>query len=98
MLSTTAGCSHISVCIAGQITTGARVARSVLVSRSVDRPIRYAAMSRAVAGATRTRSAPWPILVCGIGVAGLSQSSVCTGSEASALSVVRPMNVRRPPS
>ena len=34
----TAGCSHISVCIAGQTITGARVASSTLVSRSVDRP------------------------------------------------------------
>ena len=34
MLSTTAGCSHISVCMAGQTTTGARVAMRVAVSRS----------------------------------------------------------------
>ncbi len=32
--SCTAGCSHISVCMAGQTTTGARVANSTLVSRS----------------------------------------------------------------
>ena len=37
-LSCTAGCSHISVCIAGQTTTGARVASRTLVSRSVDSP------------------------------------------------------------
>ena len=57
MLSTTAGCSHISVCIAGQIITGARVANSTFVSRSVDKPTAYAAMIRAVAGAIRIRSA-----------------------------------------
>ena len=33
-LSCTAACSHISVCIAGATSTGARVASSVLVSRS----------------------------------------------------------------
>ena len=53
-------------------------------------------MIRAVAGATTTRSAPWPSLVCGIGVVGSSQSSVCTGSQASALSVVRPMKCSAP--
>jgi hypothetical protein len=37
-LSCTAGCSHISVCIAGQTTTGARVASSVAVSRSSEMP------------------------------------------------------------
>ena len=37
--STTAGCSHISVCIAGHSSTGARVASSVFVSRSVARPV-----------------------------------------------------------
>ena len=34
----TAGCSHISVCIAGQTMTGARVASSVAVSRSLEMP------------------------------------------------------------
>ena len=37
-LSCTAGCSHISVCIAGQTITGARVASSTLVSRSFEYP------------------------------------------------------------
>ena len=37
-LSCTAGCSHISVCIAGQTTTGARVASRVAVSRSSEMP------------------------------------------------------------
>lgn len=39
MLSCTAGCSHISVCIAGQTTTGARVAMSVAVRRSSEDPV-----------------------------------------------------------
>ena len=38
MLSATAGCSHISVCMAGQISTGARVASRVAVSRSEEIP------------------------------------------------------------
>ncbi len=36
--SSTAGCSHISVCMAGQTSTGARVASRVAVSRSSARP------------------------------------------------------------
>ena len=36
--SCTAGCSHISVCMAGQTSTGARVASSVAVSRSSEMP------------------------------------------------------------
>ena len=36
-------------------------------------------MSRAVAGATRIRSAAWPIFVCGIGVSGSSHSRVLHG-------------------
>ena len=34
----TAGCSHISVCMAGHTITGARVASSVAVSRSFEMP------------------------------------------------------------
>ena len=52
-------------------------------------------MMRAVAGATITRSACWPSRVCGIGI-GPSHSAVCTGSLASALSVVRPMKCSAP--
>ena len=66
--SCTAGCSHISVCIAGASSTGARVASSVAVSRSDEIPAAYAPINRAVAGATRTRSACWPRRVCGIGI------------------------------
>ena len=58
--------------------------------RLLDDPAAYAAMTRAVAGATTMRSARWPSLVWGIGLAS-SHSDVCTGSEHSALSVVLPM-------
>ena len=39
-LATVAGCSHISVCIAGANTTGQRAVSSVLVSRSSAMPVR----------------------------------------------------------
>ena len=58
IFASTAGCSHISVCIAGHTTTGARVAIKMFVRRSVDKPCAYAASTRAVAGATSTKSAP----------------------------------------
>jgi hypothetical protein len=38
-LACTAGCSHISVCMAGHTTTGRTVASSVATSRSSDRPM-----------------------------------------------------------
>ena len=56
-LSCTAGCSHISVCMAGATSTGARVASSVAVSRSSEIPAAYLPSSFAVAGATTIRSA-----------------------------------------
>jgi hypothetical protein len=46
-------------------------------------------MSRAVAGATTTRSAAWPSRVWGIGSVS-SNSDVWAGSEASAENVVTP--------
>ncbi len=95
MLSTTAGCSHISVCIAGQTITGARVANRTLVNRSVESPAAYAPISRAVAGTTSTRSADCPSFVCGIGVSS-SHKLVCTGSLASADSVVMPRKCSAP--
>ena len=67
MLSCTAGCSHISVCMAGATSTGARVASSVAVSRSSEIPAAYLPSSFAVAGATTTRSAVCPRRVCGMG-------------------------------
>ena len=56
-LSWVAGCSHISVCMAGAKTTGQRAVSSVLVSRSSARPCAALASRSAVAGATTTRSA-----------------------------------------
>ena len=53
-------------------------------------------MIRAVAGATSTRSADWPSLVCGIGVSGSSHKRVLTGSLASADNVVTPMKRSAP--
>ena len=89
--SWTAGCSHISVCIAGHTSTGARVASSVAVSRSSEMPAAYLPSSFAVAGATTTRSALWPSRVCGIG-SGPSNSEVRAGSDASAENVSAPTN------
>lgn len=60
MLACVAGCRHISVCIAGAITTGATVASSVVPSRSLARPAVIDAIVFAVAGATITRSAACP--------------------------------------
>ena len=86
MLSTTAGCSHISVCIAGQITTGARVASSVLVSRSVDRPVRVGGDDPRRRRGDDDQVGRLPELgVRDRGGRVVDQSSVCTGSLASAL-------------
>src|SRR5690606_29425876 len=63
--ATVAGCSHISVCIAGAMTTGQRAVSRVEVSRSSARPDAARASRSAVAGATTTRSAPWPSATCG---------------------------------
>ena len=46
-------------------TTGQRAVSRVLVSRSSARPCAAAASRSAVAGATTTRSAAWPIRTCG---------------------------------
>src|SRR5680860_239650 len=64
-LATVAGCSHISVCIAGASTTGQRAVSRVLVSRSSASPCAALAIRSAVAGATTTRSACWPRRTCG---------------------------------
>ena len=97
-LSCTAGCSHISVCIAGQTTTGARVASSVAVSRSSRCRRRRRRAAGRWPGTTTTRSADWPSRVCGMGSAS-SHSEVCTGSEASARERgARRRSARRPRS
>ena len=56
-LAAVAGCSHISVCIAGAKTTGQRAVSRVLVSRSSASPCAALASRSAVAGATTTTSA-----------------------------------------
>ena len=64
MLATVAGFRHISVCIAGAITSGAVLASTVLPSRSSASPAASFAMVLAVAGAMTMRSADWPIATC----------------------------------
>ena len=64
-LARVAGCSHISVCMAGANTTGQRAVSSTAVSRSSDIPAAARAIRSAVAGATMTRSASWPSRTCG---------------------------------
>src|SRR5579884_1960113 len=81
--SRVAGCSHISVCIAGANTTGQRAVSNVLVSRSSARPWAAFASRSAVAGATSTRSADWPRRTCGTSET-RSQTSVETGCPDSA--------------
>ena len=89
MFAWVAGCSHISVCIAGANTTGQRAVRSVLVSRSSARPWAALASRSAVAGATKTRSALWPRRTCGTS-ATPDQTSVVTGSPERAAQVGSP--------
>ena len=90
-LSRVAGCSHISVCIAGAISTGQRAVSRVAVSRSSARPCAARASRSAVAGATTTRSACCPSLTCG--TAGTSVNTpVCTGCPDSASKVAAPTN------
>ena len=86
-----AACSHISVCIAGANTTGHRAVSSVLVSRSSARPCAALASRSAVAGATTTRSADWPIRTCGTSWT-FSHTSVATGLPDSADQVGAPTN------
>jgi hypothetical protein len=57
MFAWVAGCRHISVCIAGAMTTGASLASTVLPSRSSARPVASFAIVFAVAGAMTIRSA-----------------------------------------
>ena len=78
MLAWVAGCSYISVCMAGAMTIGQRAVRSTLVSRSSACPVAARARRSAVAGATTTRSASWPIRTWGTSVMS-DQTSVCTG-------------------
>ena len=92
-LAVVAACSHISVCIAGAITTGQRAVRRVLVSRSSASPWAAFAIRSAVAGATTTRSASWPIRTWGTSCTPV-QTSVATGLPDSAAQVGAPTNSR----
>ena len=90
-LAWVAGCSHISVCIAGANTTGQRAVSSVLVSRSSASPWAAFAIRSAVAGATTTSSASWPIRTCGTSWTS-AHTSVLTGLPDSAAHVGAPTN------
>src|SRR4051812_38399374 len=94
-LSWVAGCSHISVCIAGAKTTGQDAVSRVAVSRSSARPAAARASRSAVAGATTTRSAFWPMRTCA--TSGTSDhTSVVTGLPDSASNVAAPTKWRAP--
>ncbi len=90
-LATVAGCSHISVCMAGAITTGAPVASSVPVSRSLAMPAAARANTSAVAGTITTRSASWPRRTW-FTVSTASNTPVRTGLPLSASQVAMPTN------
>jgi hypothetical protein len=92
-LATVAGCSHISVCMAGTKMTGPRAVSSVDVSRSSARPAAARAMRSAVAGATSTRSACRPMRTCGTSCTS-SKTSVCTGRPDNAAQVGSPTKRR----
>ena len=64
MFAWVAGCRHISVCMAGAMTSGASLASTVLPSRSSARPVASFAIEFAVAGAITMRSAAWPMATC----------------------------------
>ncbi len=88
-LAWVAACSHISVCMAGANTTGQRAVSRVLVSRSSASPWAAFASTSAVAGATTTRSASWPIRTCGTSWTSF-QTSAETGLPESAAQVAAP--------
>ena len=92
-LARVAGCSHISVCIAGAKTTGQRAVSNVLVSRSSARPWAALAIRSAVAGATTTRSAPCPIRTWGTSWTEV-HTSAATGLPDRADQVGAPTNSR----
>ncbi|CAM5486094.1 hypothetical protein STANM309S_04797 [Streptomyces tanashiensis] len=75
--------------MAGAKTTGQRAVSSVLVSRSSARPWAALASMSAVAGATTTRSAAWPIRTWGTSWTE-SHTSVETGLPESADQVAAP--------
>ena len=90
-LATVAGCSHISVCIAGASRTGQRATSRVAVSRSSARPVAARASRSAVAGATITRSACLPTATCATWSTS-SKTSVVTGCPTGPPTSARPTN------
>jgi hypothetical protein len=88
-----AGCSHISVCIAGAYRVGQRAVSSVFVRRSSARPFAARASRSAVAGATTTREAARPIRTCGTSWTSC-HTSVATGCPDRAAQVGAPTNSR----
>ncbi len=92
-LAWVAGCSHISVCMAGAKTTGHRAVSRVAVSRSSARPHAAFASRSAVAGATTTRSACCPIRTCGTWSTPV-HTSLATDLPESAAQVGAPTNSR----
>src|SRR4051794_2316332 len=90
-LDCVAGCSHISVCMAGANSTGQRAVSRAAVSRSSARPWAARASRSAVAGATTTRSACWPNRTCGTDGTS-AKTPVRTGCPDSASKVAAPTN------
>src|SRR5262245_14933642 len=68
------GSAYTSPSIAGATTTGAAEARQVAVTTSSARPLAIAAIHRAVAGATRIKSAESAATMCEIRWSGSSSS------------------------
>src|SRR5579859_2839390 len=92
-LAWVAGCSHISVCMAGVYSTGHLAVSNVAVSRSPAIPAAARASRSAVAGATTTRSADWPSRTCGTSDTPV-HTSVVTGSPDRAAQVGSPTKRR----
>lgn len=92
-LSTVAAFCHIPVCIAGASSTGADVARTVVVRRSSAWPPARRAKRSAVAGATTMASARSAKRICSTSGTS-SKTSVWTGCPLSASHVGRPTNSR----
>src|SRR4029453_4070341 len=95
-LARVAGCSHISVCMAGATTTGPPKARAMLVSRSSARPAASRARVLAVAGAT-TRTWPQRARATCSTPAGSSHTEAGTRRPVRAAKVAR-LTIRSPDS
>ena len=92
-LATVAGCNHISVCMAGTMSTGQVAVSSTLPSRSGASPAAARASESAVAGATTTRSASRPRRTW-LTDSTASKVSVRTGRPERASQVARPTKFR----